>query len=313
MSSVTRTVVRPRNRTTKPSSRGTSLAGETGGQIFKRGGTEVPTEKLMENIYYRAEWRGSNPSFITTSEGIVLIDLPPDIEKARIWAAEISKRGKTRYIINTEAHHDHWVTNSLFGDQIISHEITRDLMSIMNHKFIRERTNTIYAEPFEFPDSFELRLPNITFSKNMTLRLGKHTFQLLHTPGHTEGQIAVYMPDQKVLFTGDTIISGIRTPFHDAITDERWLESLKMLYSLDIAYIVPGHGAILNGKEYLKTTMGVVEGFLTAVKEGKTRGTSVPPEVHKTFDPYYNVRNRGLTGPMLAPSKQSKMTGKHST
>ena len=155
-------------------------------------------EEIRENVFVETRWRGANAGLVTTSEGIVLIDVPPDIEKAKKWANEVANYGSIRFLINTELHHDHWFTNSIFNaEHIITHEVTRDLMLIMDLNFIRDRTSLLYAEPFEVPEDFELRLPEITFTGDMILHLGGTTFQLLYVPGHSEGQIVVYLPEEK--------------------------------------------------------------------------------------------------------------------
>ena len=269
-------------------------------------------EQLTNNIFVETRWRGANTGFVTTTEGIVLIDVPPDIDKAKEWAKEIAKKGKIRYLINTELHHDHWFTNSLFEGEIIAHEATREMMVMMDLDFIRGRTSFLYKEPFHVPEAFELRLPTLTFSENMTLRLGKHTFQLIHTPGHSAGQIVVYIPEEKVAFVADSVVTRIRTAFHDAITDDRWLESMKLIENLDAKIIVPGHGAILHDKDYIKTQTAVVRGFLEAVKAGKTQGVKMSEEVYRSIDPYYDTQPQGIKGgSILAPSPMSKKTGKH--
>ncbi len=273
-------------------------------------------KQLTENIFYQDEFRGANTTIIKTSQGLVLIEVPPDIKNAKIWVKEVKKLGDICFVINTEAHHDHWITNSMFGDQIIAHEKTRELMAIQDHKFIRNRTSLLYAEPFEFPDEFEIRLPNITFSKDMTLRLGNLTLQLINLPGHTEGQIAVYIPEEKVLFTGDTVVNRIRIPYHDCLTDDRWLDSMKFLSTIDFKYLVPGHGEVMDakdGKIVIKEITGVVKAFLKAFKEGKTQGRRMSVEVNKSIDPYYNVLPRGQKpgGVLLFNSKESAESGKH--
>jgi len=270
-------------------------------------------ERVRENIFVETGWRGANSSFITTSEGVVLIDIPPDIDKAKEWYKEIARHGEIRYVINTELHHDHWITNSIFGGVAITHEITREMMEFMDIKFIRDRTSLLYSDPLYLPDDFELKLPDITFSQNMTLHLGGTTLQLIHTPGHTAGQIAVYIPETKIVFPGDSVLNGIRTPYHDAITDNRWLESMRFLEDLDVDIIVPGHGDILYGKEYLKTQISVIRGFLEAVQAGKTDGVKLSEELNRSIDPFYDTQPDGInpSGVILNPSPLSKDTGDH--
>ena len=51
----------------------------------------------------------------------------------------------------------------------------------------------------------------VVFTGDVTLRVGDHTFNCLRTPGHTPGQLAVHVPEEGVVFTGDTIFSGCQT------------------------------------------------------------------------------------------------------
>ena len=103
-----------------------------------------------------------------------------------------------------------------------------------------------------FPDEktyfADMNKPTITFKGKMTLRVGNTTFELISTPGHTIGQIAVYIPEERVVFTGDTIFHGCQT-WHYASDIETWIKSLKTLQTLDVGYIVPGHGAVCDKSE----------------------------------------------------------------
>ena len=202
-------------------------------------------EQITKNIFIEAKVRGCNPGFVVTSQGVVLIDTPVDPDYAKKWKEEIAKRGEIRCIINTEHHMDHWLCNSLFEEDIISHEATRETMRTMDLDFIRKRTKILYLDPLPLPERYQLRLPNITYHGGMTLYFGKHTFHLIHTPGHTPGLTAVYIPEEKVVFTGDNVVGQTRTAYHDA-NPEKWIESLKVLEGLDVRFVLPGHGKICD-------------------------------------------------------------------
>ena len=62
----------------------------------------------------------------------------------------------------------------------------------------------------------------------LTAPLHKHTFQLISLPGHTAGQTAVLIPEEKVIFTGDNIVNKKQGYLHNALASA-WLESLKKL------------------------------------------------------------------------------------
>ena len=99
-----------------------------------------------------------------------------------------------------------------------------------------------------WPDRDEYyRDPNkgtIVFTGDLTLRVGDHTFNLLHTPGHTPGQLAVHVPEERVVFTGDTIFSGCQTWLMTSNV-EQWLAALERIRTLDVDWIVPGHGPVV--------------------------------------------------------------------
>ena len=74
-------------------------------------------KQLTSNVWVETEVRGCNFGFVTTSEGIVLIDTPHKPSTAMWLKSEIERRSPStgpglRYIINTEPHGDHWTGNA---------------------------------------------------------------------------------------------------------------------------------------------------------------------------------------------------------
>ena len=61
-------------------------------------------EQIASNVYVETQIRGCNHGFVTTSEGVVMIDSPHKPSDALKLKAEIAKHGELRYIINTEPH-----------------------------------------------------------------------------------------------------------------------------------------------------------------------------------------------------------------
>lgn len=85
------------------------------------------------------------------------------------------------------------------------------------------------------------------------LSLGKTYLEVLHTPGHSPGSICFYAADKKVLICGDLVFEqGVgRTdlPFGDP---EELKNSIETTSTLDIKLLLPGHGAIINGRSNVK-------------------------------------------------------------
>ncbi len=79
-------------------------------------------QQLTSNVFMETQIRGCNHGFVTTSEGVVMIDSPQMPSDALKLKAEIAKHGELRYIINTEPHGDHWTGNAFFDAPVIAHE-----------------------------------------------------------------------------------------------------------------------------------------------------------------------------------------------
>ena len=113
---------------------------------------------------------------------------------------------------------------------------------------------------------------DVVFTGDVTLKVGDRTFHLLHTPGHTPGQIAVYVPEERVVFTGDTIFSECTTWLMTSNVDQ-WIEALDRIRALDIDHVVPGHGPV-QPKSYLATQRAFLLEWKTAVAVAVAKGWS---------------------------------------
>ena len=241
-------------------------------------------EQLTKNVFVATELRGCNAGFVVTSEGVVLIDVPIDPEKAEVWAEEIAKWGKPLYIINTEFHFDHTMNNSFFNVPVIASEITRDLILERNTEAQLDwRRTNLYAHPTSFPSFEEYRrgAPTITFTDRMKLHLGEHTFQIMLLPGHSPGQTSVYIPEEKMVFASDNLSAAGGVSI-DRGMPYKWLESLDVLRTLDVDFIGTGHGSLVtsNPKFYLDQQSSAIRERVDAVKKAKADELSVEETIN---------------------------------
>ena len=247
-------------------------------------------ENVTQNVFTTTKLRGCNPSFVGTSDGVVVIDTPQLPSRAVAMRKLAEAHGPIRYVINTEHHVDHIFGNYWF----------KGAGTVVNHRGLYERFMVVYPEldPFAYahesvpgpqargtdldgqeglalwPDRDEYyRDPNkgtIVFTGDLMLRVGDHTFNLLHTPGHTPGQIAVHVPEERVVFTGDTIFSGCQTWLMTSDV-EQWLAALERIRALDVDTIVPGHGPVVP-KQYLDVQRSQLMEWKTAVAAAVAKG-----------------------------------------
>jgi len=243
-------------------------------------------QQISENIYVETGFGGCNTGFVVTDEGVVLIDTPETPADAKIVQDEIAKHGPIRYVIITEPHADHFTGNFFFEGTIIGHEATSRAILGTTVKEMEERLKRAAPDLLPLPDGFRLIPPEITFSERLTFQLGNHTFQLITMPGHTPYEAAVYIPEEKVVFTSDNIFCRVQTWLRDAQPYDI-LDSLKRIDELDADVLVPGHGSVCD-KSYIPEMAGIVKGWIDAVTASIEKGLSMEEALETRIfnDPY---------------------------
>ena len=96
-------------------------------------------------------------------------------------------------------------------------------------------------------EAFPKAVVGRTVADREVLDLGGVTLEFVHTPGHTMGSVCVYYREERVLFTGDTVLgSGTTTINPEQGEVAAYIKSLNMLLGLDVRLICPGHGAVIE-------------------------------------------------------------------
>jgi cyclase len=226
-------------------------------------------QKITENVYTGTNFRGCNSSFVVTTEGTVIIDTPMVPVEAKKWREEVSKFGEIRYVINNEPHNDHVAGNCWLGATLIAHEGTREAIKHNSREVLEGQIKWMAPEALPLGKEFHYRLPDITFSDKITLYLGKHTIHIIPVPGHTPSETAVFVPEERVVFTSDNVITGM--PIMINAVPDQWLKSLKKLQKLDVDIVVPGHGPVCD-KTQLQVMYDNVKYCTGEVKKAITRG-----------------------------------------
>jgi cyclase len=122
--------------------------------------------------------------------------------------------------------------------------------------------------------SLELSLPTLTLDRSMVLHAGDREVQLLYFGrGHTEGDIVVFLPREKLLVTGDLLTNSI--PFMRDAFPLEWSATLAGVESLDYARNIPGHGDVQQGKERLQMLRAFLDDLVPAVRRAIAEGRSV--------------------------------------
>jgi len=117
------------------------------------------------------------------------------------------------------------------------------------------------------------RLPTLTFDNALTLEHGGREMRLLALPGHTAGDIALYLPADKILLAGDLLAYPV--PFCADSHPSAWITSLEILSRLDADIIVPGHGAAQHDQRYLTLVLESLRTIRRMVHEALGRGMTL--------------------------------------
>ena len=229
-------------------------------------------QQVTSNVFVDIARRGCNFGFLTTSEGIVMFDSPHKPSDAMALKAELESRGQLRYIINTEPHGDHWTGNSFFDVPVIAHEGVRRRILETDLEQHVQRTAAFGPDEPQYMEGYQFNAPAITFKNGMTLRVGDHTIQIIHMPGHTAYQAAICIKEEGVVWTSDNVFNRVQSFLQEGSPDQ-WLTAVESLRRLDEEIFVPGHGE-LCGKEYLDEQGSYIQEWKDYVWDAVERGIS---------------------------------------
>ncbi|MFI9722503.1 MBL fold metallo-hydrolase [Streptomyces sp. NPDC052396] len=199
-------------------------------------------------------WCLNNAGFVTDGDRTLLIDTAATLPRARALREAVLASGAPApsLVVNTHHHGDHTYGNCLFAPEAI----------IIGHHACREQTiaagrqlHLVWPE-VEYGE-VDITPPALTYSDTLTLHIGDIEVRLIHPgPAHTLGDSIVWLPEQRVVFTGDLVFNG-GTPFVLMGSLEGSLRAVERLRALDARVVVPGHGAVTDPGVY-----DTVEGYL---------------------------------------------------
>ena len=256
----------------------------------------------------------SNGLVIVNADHTMLVDTSVTPAAARALVAQIKAEltpKPIKYVFNSHYHFDHAHGNQIFGDdvEIIGHEYIRR-MHLSN--VLQQRTNRSFTEvlPGQIAQmkqriaqatdpkeraGLEASLgvteahlkatqevvpkpPNVTFTDSMVLYRGGREVQLHFLGrGHTGGDTMVFLPAERIVFTGDFFEGrpggGVLSYLGDAFIDE-WPASLERLKALDFDVIVPGHGAPLRERKQIEDFQNYLRDFWRQASALRAQGVT---------------------------------------
>lgn len=258
-------------------------------------------ERLAEGVYAAVQndrgFAVSNAGIVDLGDRTVIFDtfLTPAAARDLRDAADTVTGRTASFVVNSHFHNDHIRGNQVFdpGAEIISTTWTRAAIAEREPEAIaREREHAPErlaalevqretASPEERPElrmwiayyrgmiashaELRTKLPTLTIDSTLVLHGSERTAELRPTGnGHTPGDLVLYVPEEKVVFTGDVLFTNRHPWLGDGIP-EAWSEVLRTVHGWDVETAVPGHGrvsqpeALLTMVDYLSDLSELVE------------------------------------------------------
>ncbi|MCW1431164.1 MBL fold metallo-hydrolase [Novosphingobium sp. JCM 18896] len=240
----------------------------------------------------------SNAHLVTTSDGDVIVNcgMPEDGERAKVLFAP-HRTGPIRYIILTQSHADHFGGVPEFqeeGTQIVGGPdyvgARDDMMGLQS--FFGKRTFKLWGSTLK-RDKPPMPIPQVTpdifVDRELTLDVGDRTFQLISAPeGETVDNIVVWMPKEKIVFTGNTFGPvWLSMPFLNTLRGDKprlvktYLKSLEKIRALGAEIVVTGHGEPIVGKERIKADLDKMHAAVSYVRDYTLEGMKAGKTVHQ--------------------------------
>ncbi len=208
-------------------------------------------------------WGWSNAGILVDGEASLLIDTLFDLKLTQqmldTMRKSIPAAAHIDMVVNTHANGDHCYGNELVADaQIIASARTAQemiegvkpqLMAAVLKQApqlgqLGEYMSRIFGS-FDF-DNITLTPPKTTFEGELSLTVGEKAVHLIEVgPAHTRGDTMVYIPGDRVVFTGDILFIGGH-PIIWAGPTSNWLRACDRILAMDVETIVPGHGPITD-------------------------------------------------------------------
>ena len=211
-------------------------------------------KEIAPNIYASTEYPGVNVGFIVLPAGVIAVDAPTLPGDARAWRrriVETTDGGPIIYTVLTDAHPDRLLNAGLLKAPIVAARAAYDRASAYTDGFwhtVVEGWTRRYPEATDDLADVRVTLPEITFTRRVTLRKGGMDVTVECIAGAAPGSARIRLQKQDVLFTGDTLVTETHPYLTSAPDTKAWLNTLK---SLRRAYfsktvIVPGRGPLCD-------------------------------------------------------------------
>jgi glyoxylase-like metal-dependent hydrolase (beta-lactamase superfamily II) len=248
---------------------------------------KVTFSKLSDNAYAYTAEGDPNTGIIIGDDAVLVLDT----QATPVMAQDVIRRIREvtdkpiKYVLLTHYHAVRVLGASAYQpEQIIASQDTYDLI-------VERGEQDKASEIGRFPRLFRnvesvppgLTWPTMTFTGKMTLWLGKLEVQLLQLGrGHTKGDTVAWLPQQKILFSGD-LVEFDATPYAGDAYFKDWPQTLDNLAALKPEKLVPGRGAALVTPEQVRAGLEGTRDFIADVRASVEAGTAAGKDLNTVY------------------------------
>ena len=241
---------------------------------------QVSFTKLSDHAYAYTAEGDPNTGIVIGDDAVMVIDTQatPGMAQDVIRRIREVTSKPIKYVVLSHYHAVRVLGASAYApEHIIASE---DTLGLIKERGEQDKASEIGRFPRLFRDVQSvpagLTWPTLTFSGKMTLWLGKLEVQLLQLGrGHTKGDTVVWLPQERILFSGD-LVEFDATPYAGDAYFQDWPATLDRLAALEPAKLVPGRGAALENAAQvaagLDGTRNFVRDVFAAVQAGAKAG-----------------------------------------
>ena len=253
---------------------------------------KITFSQLSDHAWAYTAEGDPNTGIVVGDEAVMVIDT----QATPVMAADVIRRIRKvtdkpiKYVVLSHYHAVRVLGASAYRpEHIIASD---DTLSMIKERGEEDKASEIGRFPrlFRSVESVPpgLTWPTLTFTGKMTLWLGKLEVQLLQLGrGHTKGDTVVWLPSERVLFSGD-LVEYDATPYAGDAYFTDWPKTLDNIAALKPARLVPGRGAALKNEAEvaagLKGTRDFISDVYASVKAGAGTGKDLKTVYRETLD-----------------------------
>lgn len=264
---------------------------------------EPRVEQFGPRVFGAFGYDLANVFLIKTDAGNVFIDggLSPKTARPMFEALTAKSPGKSVALIYTHSHLDHVGGAGVFADEATEIWASEPFQTHFLKQYgvfqpieiIRGRRQYGQDVPLEImpctsigpkPDmaaafESEARLPNRTFRDKKELLLGGVRIVLIEAHGETHDEVMIWLPEEKILFSGDNIYKAFPNLYTIRGTSPRpvddWIKSLDLMRSLEPNVLLPSHTGAIKGKDLVRETLTAYRDGIQWVRDAVVRGANI--------------------------------------